>query len=43
MDRVAGRGGILDPLGILQVFASRVVIDLAYGAAPFSARLEGRL
>ena len=43
MDRVAGRGGILDPLGILQVFAGEVVIDLANATTPFGAWLQRRL
>ncbi len=43
MDRVAGRRRVLDPQGILQVFAGRVIIDLADAAAPFRTRVDRRL
>ena len=43
VDRVEGRGRVLDPLGVVQILAGGVIIDLADPAALFGARLKRRL
>ena len=43
VDGIAGRRRVLDPQRILQVFAGRVIIDLADAAAPFGTRVDRRL